>query len=285
LGRRFSREEILERLWKTVKRGEPILAAGCSVGLVAKCAELGGADLIIAYSTGLSRIKGLPTTLYGPMDSNAVTLSMFEELDNVVRDVPIIAGVDASDPTCLDLKKLLKKFLDAGFSGVINFPTMGLFGDREPAGRYRADRESQGLGWAREVELMRTAREMNVFTMAYVFNPEDAVDMAKVPVDVIVAHVGGTAGGLAGFKANPIQEAVKAVRKIVTAAKTINPHIIYLAHGGAFAEPEDTEYLYLHTDAMGFVGASSIERIPIEKAVTDVVKRFKSYSLKRRSNG
>ncbi|MEM2902783.1 MAG: phosphoenolpyruvate hydrolase family protein [Candidatus Bathyarchaeia archaeon] len=281
MGRRFSRKEVLERLWKTVKLGKPILGAGCSVGLVAKCAEIGGADLIIAYSTGLSRIKGLPTTLFGPMDSNAVTLSMFEELDNVVKETPIIGGVDASDPTCLDLKKLIMKFLDVGFSGIINFPTMGLFGDREPASRYRISRDSQGLGWIREVELMRRAREMGVFTMAYVFNPEDAEDMAKVPVDVLVAHVGGTSGGLAGFKAKPLQEAAEAVQKIVEAAKAINPRLICLAHGGPFADPEDTKYLYLHTDVVGFVGASSIERIPIEKAVTDVVRRFKSYSLKQ----
>lgn len=281
MGRRFTREEILERLRKVIKEGKPILGAGCSAGIIAKCAEVGGADLIIVYSTGLSRLKGLPTTLYGPMDSNAVTLSMFEELDNVVKDTPIIAGVDASDPTCLDLEKLLKKFINVGFSGIINYPTMGEFGDREPGCRYRRERESQGLGWSREVEMMRIAHRMNIFTMAYVYNLEDAQDMARVPVDVIVAHVGGTGGGLAGYKPLSIEEAAQLAQKIITAAKSINPELICLAHGGPFAEPKDTEYLYKHTDAVGFVGASSIERIPIERAIINVVREFKSYSIKK----
>ncbi len=137
------------------------------------------------------------------MDSNAVTLSMFEELDNVVKDTPIIGGVDASDPTCLDLKKLLRRYLDTGFSGIINYPTMGEYGDREPTVRYRRERESQGLGWSREIEMMKIAHEMNVFTMAYVYNPDDSQDMAKIPVDIIVSHVGGTGGGMAGYGDGP----------------------------------------------------------------------------------
>jgi len=281
LGRRFRREEILERLRKTFDEGKPVLGAGCSAGIVAKCAEIGGADLIIAYSTGLSRLRGLPTTLYGPMDSNVVTLGMFKELDNVVKDTLIIAGVDASDPTSLDIEQLLRGFVEAGFSGIINFPTIGQFGDREAGCRYRMERESQGLGWSREVEMMRIAHKMNIFTMAYVFNPEDAQDMVKAPVDVIVAHVGGTRGGVAGFKATPLEEAVKQVQRIISSAKGINHGMIFLAHGGAFAEPKDTEYLYNRTDAVGFVGASSIERIPIEKAVTHTVREFKSCSLRK----
>jgi predicted TIM-barrel enzyme len=279
LGRRFQREEILDRLRQTLDEGRPLLGAGCSAGIVAKCAEIGGADLLIAYSTGLSRLKGLPTTLYGPMDSNATTLSMFDELNNVVKDTPILAGIDASDPSHFDLKHLLNKFIDVGFSGLINFPSMGLFGDREPSCRYRMDRESQGLGWSREVEMMRTACEMDIFTMAYVFNSEDAKDMTKVPVDVIVAHVGGTGGGLAGFQAAPLEKAIRKAQKIIATAKMINPDILCLAHGGAFAEPEDTEYLYKNTEAVGFVGASSIERIPIEKAVINIVKGFKEKAL------
>jgi predicted TIM-barrel enzyme len=282
LGRTFSRDEILERLRKTLEQGKPILGAGCSAGIVAKCAEIGGADLIIVYSTGLSRLMGLPTTLYGSMDSNAKTLSMFEELDNVVKDTPIIGGVDASDPTCLDLEKLLTKFVSTGFSGIINYPTMGEYGDREPTCRYRRERESQGLGWTREIEMMKLARKRNIFTMAYVYNPDDSKDMAEILVDVIVAHVGGTGGGLAGYKAGSLAEAAKLAQKIIDAAKSVDQDIICIAHGGPFSEPADTEYLYEHTDSVGFVGASSIERLPIEKAVTNTVRDFKSKHIRRR---
>jgi predicted TIM-barrel enzyme len=284
LGRKFDREEILQRLSKTLKDGKPIVGAGCSAGIIAKCAEIGGADLVIAYSTGLSRLKGLPTTMYGSMVSNAITLSMFEELDNVVNDTPIIGGIDASDPTCWDLRKLLKRFSDVGFSGMINFPTMGLYGDREATARYRRGRESQGLGWKREIETMRIAKEMNIFTMAYVYNPDDSYDMAGIPVDVIVAHVGGTGGGLAGFKAASLEEASQLAQRIIEAAKKVAPGVICLAHGGPFAGPQDTEYLYQHTDAVGFVGASSIERVPVENAVITAVKGFKNCSMKAKTS-
>jgi len=265
----------------TISKDRPILGAGCSAGIIAKCAEAGGADLVIVYSTGLSRLRGLPTTLYGSMDSNAVTLSMFEELDNVVKDTPIIGGVDASDPTCLDLKKLLRRYLDTGFSGIINYPTMGEYGDREPTVRYRRERESQGLGWSREIEMMKIAHAMNVLTMAYVYNPDDSEDMAKIPVDIIVAHVGGTGGGMAGYGAAPHKEAAKLAQEIINSAKRIKPDMVCVAHGGPFSDPKDTEYLYEHTDAVGFVGASSIERLPVERAVTSTVREFKSYSLRR----
>jgi len=281
LGKIFTREEILERLRGVIGQRKPILGAGCSAGIIAKCAERGGADLLVVYSTGLSRLRGLPTTMYGSMDSNTITLSMFEELDNVVRDRPIIAGVDASDPTHLDLVRLLNGFVSAGFSGIINYPTMGEYGDREPTVRYRRERESQGLGWSREIEMMKIARTMGIFTMAYVYNPDDAADMARIPVDVIVAHVGGTGGGIAGYEATSHQAASDLAQKIIRAARTVAPDIICLVHGGPFSEPEDTKYLYEHTDALGFVGASSIERIPVEKAVTNTVKEFKSCSLKK----
>jgi len=283
LGRKFDRDEILQRLSKIVAEGKPILGAGCSAGIIAKCCELGGADLLIVYSTGLSRLRGLPTTMYGSMDSNTVTLGMFEELDNVVKDAPIIGGIDASDPTCLDLRKLLKRFIGVGFSGIINYPTMGEYGDREATVRYRRERESQGLGWSREVEMMQIAREMNIFTMAYVYNPDDSSEMAKIPVDLIVAHVGGTGGGLAGYKAASLEEASRLAQRIIEAAKKVAPNILCLAHGGPFTGPQDTEYLYQHTDALGFVGASSIERVPVEQGVLSAVKGFKNCSLRARN--
>jgi len=278
MGRRFTREEILRRLRKTSEEGKPIIAAGSSAGIIAKCAELGGADLIMVYSSGKARIRGFQTTMVE--NSNAVTLEMFEEINNVVQDTPIIAGIDSTEPPAgRDLAELVQRFVDTGFSGIINFPTYGFFEDET----WRRDREIQGIGFSREIELIRIARNMGVFTMAYVFFPQDARAMAEAGVDCMVPHAGGTAGGLVGFDAiaSPLKDASATVQKMIEATKEANPDVICLAHGGQIATPEDTRYLYEHTEATGFVGASSIERIPVEKAVTEVVKAFKSFQLKR----
>lgn len=270
----FEREEILERLNHNVKRGIPIIGAGSSCGLVAKCAEAGGADLIIVYSTGLSRLKGLPTTVIG--DSNNITLEMADEILNVVENTPVVAGIEAQDPRIWDNKRLIRKFTERGYSGLINFPTLGWL---EPHSLRRKMREPK-LGVTREMDIIRTAHSMNIFTMAYAFRPEEARGFAASGVDLLVAHVGGTAGGLTGFEAAPKEEAARVVQEMIDASKEANPDLLCIAHGGPFATPEDTEYLYQHTEAQGFVGASSIERIPIEKAVTETVKRYKSYKTK-----
>jgi len=274
MSRRFSREEILERLRKTIAMGKPILVACCGAGILAKCAEVGGADIIMTACTSKSRLMGLPTTPLG--NPNQDMLSLFEEIDNVVRDTPIIASVDSLDPTHWDLKKLLDRYTGVGYCGVLNYPTMGLYGERR-----RALRESVGLGFSREVEMVRIAHEMNIFTVSYVFNVEDAKQMVEAGVDCIAAHVGATSGGMLGFKGASLEEGARLVQDIIDISRAMRPDIIHLAHGGSFATPEDTEYMYQHTDAVGFVGASSIERIPIEKAVTDVVKRFKSVPMKK----
>jgi predicted TIM-barrel enzyme len=249
------------------------------VGLIAKCAELGGADLIMVYSSGRSRIRGLQTTL--EENSNAITLGMYEEIQNVVQETPIIAGVDATEPPVgEDLAERVQRFLDTGFSGVINFPTYGFFDDQA----WREEREGQGIGFSREVELIRVARSMDIFTMAYVFFREDARAMAEAGVDCMVSHAGGTAGGLVGFDAlaSPLETVAENVQGMITETKGVDRDIICLAHGGTIVTPEDTRYIYEHTDAEGFVGASSIERIPIEKAVTGIVEEFKSVPLKTR---
>ncbi len=297
MGRRFAREEILERLRRAEKDGKPIIGAGCSAGIIAKCAEIGGADLIIVYSTGLSRIKGLPTTFID--DSNNVTLSMLKEIQNVVQDTPIIAGLEAAEVVAKeDLAKLVTKFIDAGFSGVINFPTISPFINesdirREVQGlglefiknierriRIAKDKEAKGLGFSLEVEMIRICRDMNIFTMAYVFNPKEARAMAEARVDCLVPHAGGTAGGLVGFSPSSYNEAAVKIQEMIETAKELNPDIICLGHGGPFATPEDTRYLYEHTDATGFVGASSIERIPVERAIKGVLEEFKNIPLK-----
>ena len=269
------REEILRRLNKTISESKPIIAAGCSAGLIAKCAEIGGADLIVAYSTGKTRLMGLPTTVIG--DSNPTTLNMCDELQNVIKDTPIIAGVEGGDPRKLDLRELITPFIQIGYSGIINFPTIALSGESRIAAK-----ESVGLGYKREVDMIKVAHEMNIFTMAYAFSPTESKLMAEANVDCIVAHAGRTKGGLVGFKDFLGREkAAELVQEIIDAAKSVNPNMICLAHGGPFASPEDTEYLYEHTDSKGFVGASSIERIPIEKAVIEVVRGFKSIPIKR----
>ncbi|HZS87800.1 MAG TPA: phosphoenolpyruvate hydrolase family protein [Chloroflexota bacterium] len=271
----FSRAEIIARLQHTYRQGRPILGAGCSVGIVAKCAERAGADIIIVYSTGRSRIMGLPTTPLG--NSNATTLEMYGEIDNVVDDTPIIAGIEAVDPTYLRLPRLLERFRQTGYDGLINFPTLGNYPDRS------RQREDVGLGFSREVEMIRLARQQDYFTMAYAFTPDDAHRLAEAGVDVLVAHAGWTTGGLSGAtnSALSLEAAAVRVQEILVAGRDANPEIIPLAHGGPFAEPEDTRYLYAHTDAIGFVGASSIERIPIERAVMQVVADFKDVPLAR----
>lgn len=278
MAKRFSREEILNRLKKTLREGKPIIGAGCSAGIIAKCAEMGGADLIIVYSTGKSRLQGLPTTLIP--NSNRVTLEMFEEIQNVVKDTPIIAGIEATEPPAgRNLSVLVKSFIDAGFSGIINFPTVGFI---PPRSDWRKEKEAEGLGFSREVEMIRLAHNMDIFTMAYVFYPQDARAMAKAGVDCMVPHVGATAGGIAGYEAISHKAAATRIQKMIESAKKVNPDIICLGHGGPFATPEDTRYLYEHTEAVGFVGASSIERIPIERAVKGVLTEFKSIRVRRK---
>jgi predicted TIM-barrel enzyme len=270
VGKRFTRQEVLDRLKQVIETGETVLGAGCSNGLVAKCAELGGADLIIVYSTGRSRMMGLPTSRIG--DSNAVTLEMCDEIWNVVENTPLIAGVEGTDPTRRDLQRLLAAFRERGFSGVINFPSITGYGHY-----YRKRRGKVGYGFEREVEMIRTARSMDLFTMAYVYSIEDALQMIEAGVDCVAPHVGPTTGGLAGVQYDDsLDHALQQVREMVQAVRRSNPDVICLAHGGPFAEPEDTRPLYEIPGVVGFVGASSIERIPIERAVTDVVRRFKA---------
>jgi predicted TIM-barrel enzyme len=266
----FSRAEVLAALATTVSRRVPILAAGSSCGLVAKCAAEAGADLIVVYSTGRSRLMGLPTSRIG--DSNASTLEMAEEIGNVVTTVPIIGGVEAWDPVRLDLDRLLDRFQAAGFSGVINYPTISTMGET-----WRDRRERVGLGFSREVELIRLARRRDLFTMAYVASAEDAEQMARAGVDCLVPHVGATAGGLVGHETTESKESqIDALEKVISAAAGVRDDLIYLAHGGKLAEPRDLDAVYAQTRCVGFVGASSIERIPIERAVTDVVTQFKA---------
>jgi predicted TIM-barrel enzyme len=289
MGGKLERSEILDRLKGQMALGRPILGAGCSAGIIAKCAEMGGADLIIVYSTGRTRMMGLPTTMITGT-SNAITLEMVDELTNVVKDTPIIAGIEANDVFCLDLDKSLRRFIDKGFSGAINFPTVGLYENLIEGGMalrkftealasgYRAEH----WGWSREVEMVGLLHERDVFTMCYVFTPEDAVAMVNAGVDVVCVHVGPTMGGLTGFA--PVEDMDKLLSKaqdVMNAAREARPDVICLIHGGPFYDPESTKVVYEKTDAAGFVAASAIERIPVEKAVVTVCKEYKQLPMPR----
>jgi predicted TIM-barrel enzyme len=281
----INRQEILRRLRQEIAARRPILGAGCSAGLIAKCAEIGKADLIIVYSTGKTRMMGLPTTITG--ESNTTTLGMYDELANVVHDTPIIAGIEANDVHHLDLNKSLKRFLDKGFNGMINFPTVGLYENLIEGGMgLRVYNESLAggfrvahWGWSREIEMVR---DEGVFTMAYVFSPADATDMATAGVDAVCAHVGPTMGGLAGQQVLADLDALlQRAQEIFDSARQINPEVIRLIHGGPFYNPESTKVVYEKTDAQGFLAASAIERTPVEMAVTTVCQEYKKLPMPR----
>ncbi|MBS1892481.1 MAG: phosphoenolpyruvate hydrolase family protein [Actinobacteria bacterium] len=289
MNKQFDRAEILRRLQTQIDAGIPILGAGCSAGIVAKCAEAGGADLIICYSTGRTRLMGLPTSAISGPPSNHVTLTMADELLNVVQDTPLIAGVEASDFEVLDLDRSLDRFLAAGFHGVINFPTAGLrdnlvsggLAERRQFEAMAAGYRESTWGWSREVEMVRRLRERDVLTMVYVCSPADAAEMAGAGADVVCAHVGGTVGGMAGFEPRGDTAGLLAYsEKILAAAKAVNDEVIPIVHGGPFYDPASTAVIYEQTCAVGFVGASSVERIPIEEAVKGACEGFKAPRLK-----
>lgn len=280
MARQFTREEVRQRLGKEIRAGRPIVAAGAGIGLTAKCAELGGADLIIVYNSGLFRMHGHGSSA-GTMpfgDANQIVLEMgLRTILPVVQSTPVIAGVCGTDVTRV-MPVFLREIKRAGFSGVINFPTVGSID-----GNFRERLDDIGLGFDKEAELIRQARCLGLFTLAYVFDPDQAKLMAKAGVDALVAHMGLTSGGTIGSKrAKHLQAVAPLIQKILDAGKGIGKNIIRLAHGGPISSPEDTAYIYRHTDAQGFVGASSIERIPVEIAIRKVTEEFKSKSTRKK---
>ena len=278
MARKWTRQEILNRLHTTLERGEPIIAAGAGTSISAKFIERGGGDLIIIYNSGRFRMMGHGSCAgllaYG--DANAIVREMGErEVLPVVHETPVIAGVNGTDPT-RQMDRFLREIDEMGFSGVNNFPTVGVID-----GRFRQTLEETNLGYYREVELIRIAHEMELFTIVYVFNRDEARAMAEAGADVVIAHVGTTVGGSIGVTevALPLDQAAVIVQEITDAAKEVNPEIIPLCHGGPISTPEDAEYVLDRTDAVGFVGASSIERLATEPAITELTRRFKAIRL------
>lgn len=272
----LTRDIVLANLKAEIEAGRPIIAAGSSAGIIAKCAEAGHADLLVVYSTGRSRLMGLPTSTLG--DSNSETIKMLPELDNVVQHTPIVGGMEMADPQHLRVSRLIDAFEAAGFNGLINMPTVA---DRPI---WAKGRSAVGLGLERESETFALARQRNILTMGYALSDDHTRLLVDAGVDILVPHAGWTAGGMvgAGSDTRSLAQGAEFVQRQLEIGRSINPNIIVLAHGGPFADPEDTAYLYAHTDAQGFVGASSIERLPIERAVTAQVTGFKSLALPKR---
>jgi predicted TIM-barrel enzyme len=268
------RQEILNRLRSQVEQGRFIVGAGAGTGLSAKCAEAGGVDMIIIYNSGRYRMAGRGS-LAGLMpygDANQIVVDMGGEVLPIVRDTPVLAGVCGTDPFRV-MDVYLKQLKEQGFSGVQNFPTVGLID-----GTFRQNLEETGMGYSLEVDMIRKAHELDLLTTPYVFNEEDAIAMAQAGADVLVAHVGLTTKGSIGAKtALTLDESADLVQRIYNAGKSVNPEILVICHGGPISEPEDVEYVLSRTQGVaGFFGASSVERLPTEIAITEQVRRFKA---------
>lgn len=269
----FTRTEILARLHAQIDAGRPILGAGAGTGLSAKCLEAGGADLMVIYNSGRFRMAGRGSMAglmpYG--DANAIVVEMAGEVLPVVKKTPVLAGVCGTDPFRL-MPVFLKQIKEMGFSGVQNFPTVCLYD-----GIIRANLEETGMGYGLEVDMVREARKLDLFSSPYAANPREAEAMADAGADIVVAHMGLTVAGMIGAEtAVTLDDAVGRVKAIYDAAKGTRDDVIVLCHGGPIAMPEDAQYILDRVPGVaGFYGASSIERIATEIALTDATKRFK----------
>ena len=273
----FTRDEVLKRLRKNIADGVPIIGAGAGTGISAKFEEAGGVDLIIIYNSGRFRMAGrgslAGTMPYG--DANAIVMDMAGEVLTVVEDTPVLAGVCGTDPF-RQMEIFLKDVEAIGFAGVQNFPTVGLID-----GLYRQNLEETGMGYDLEVEMIRTAHGMGLLTTPYAFKPEEGEQMADAGADIVVAHMGlTTKGAIGATTALNLEQSVGAVQAICDAARGVNEDVIVLCHGGPISEPEDAEYVLQHTQGVnGFYGASSMERLPVEVAITEHIKKFKAITF------
>lgn len=271
------RLEILQRLNAQVAAGKPIVGCGAGTGISAKLAEAGGADIIIIYNSGRYRMAGRGS-LAGLMpygDANGIVVDMAAEVLPVVKNTPVLAGVCGTDPFRL-FPVFLKQLKEIGFSGVQNFPTVGLID-----GNFRANLEGTGMGYDKEIEAIAQAHQLDLFTSPYVFDTEQAKAMAKAGADQLVAHVGlTTAGTIGAAVAFTLEEAVAKVIEIAAAGRSVNKDVLVIAHGGPFDEPENVgKALLMMPGINGFFGASSIERLPTERAIRGQVEAFKGLTL------
>jgi len=270
---RIARQDSLKKFRAMIRRGEPIIGGGAGTGLSAKCEEAGGIDLIVIYNSGRYRMAGRGS-LAGLMaygNANEIVLEMAREVLPVVKNTPVLAGVNGTDPFMIT-HDFLRRLAELGFSGVQNFPTVGLFD-----GTIRAQLEETGMGYGLEVEMIRAAHELDLLTTPYVFSEENAVDMAKAGADILVCHLGLTSGGAIGAEtALALKDCVPRIESWAAAARSVNREVIVLCHGGPVARPADARYILEHCrHCHGFYGASSMERLPTEVALTETTREFK----------
>ena len=271
--------ESLRRLRRQVSSGSPIIGAGAGTGISAKFAERGGVDLIIIYNSGRFRMAGRGSASgmmpYG--DANAIVVDMAREVLPVVKDTPVLAGVCGTDPFRL-MRVFLPELQRIGFDGVQNFPTVGLID-----GQFRQILEETGMSVKKEFEMVALARKMDLFSIVYVATPEESKAMAEAGADAIIAHVGTTVGGSIGVKGAVVtmKESISRVQAIIEAGRSVRKDIIFLSHGGPICTPEDAAHINEHTDAVGFVGASSLERLAVEDSLTQLTQRFKKIPVRK----
>ena len=274
---RFDRTELLKKFNDMKAKGVPIVGGGAGTGLSAKCEEEGGIDLIVIYNSGRYRMagRGSLSGLLAYGNANEIVKEMASEVIPVTKSTPVLAGVNGTDPFC-NFDMFLDDLIRLGFSGVQNFPTVGLID-----GTFRANLEETGMSYAQEVEVIRMASEKGMFTTPYVFSEDDATAMAKAGADIIVCHLGLTTGGNIGAEtAVTLDDCVGLIDDWSAAALAVNPDAIVLCHGGPIAMPEDAEYILKRTkNCHGFYGASSMERLPTETALVAQTKAFKDISF------
>ena len=269
---RQTRTDILTKLREKIARGGVIIGGGAGTGISAKCEEAGGIDLIVIYNSGRYRMAGRGS-LSGLMpygNANQIVKEMGHEVLTAVRHTPVLAGVCGTDPFMIrDL--FLRELRDLGFAGIQNFPTVGLID-----GTFRANLEETGMGFQAEIDCVAAAHDLDLLTTPYVFNTNDAAKMAKAGADILVAHMGLTTAGTIGAKtARSLQDCVGAINDIVKAARNVRPDVLMLCHGGPIAEPEDARYIIERCAGVdGFYGASSMERLPAERAITEQTRQF-----------
>lgn len=277
-GNPYTRQEVRDRLQKVIDQKSAIIAAGAGTGISAKFIEKGGADLIIIYNSGRFRMSGHGSTAglmaYGDANAVAMEIGEFEVLP-VVEEIPVICGVHGSDPRRRIWHHLLK-VKEMGFSGINNFPTHCIVD-----GQFRQVLEETGMGFQKEVEMVRIASKMDLFSIVYVAKEDEAVNMAEAGADAIITHVGTTVGGSVGVTGATctMEDAIERTNAIIEAAKKVNPKIFFLTHGGPINTPEDVRMVLDKTNAHGFVGASSLERMGVEKSLTDLTKQFKTLTI------
>ncbi len=272
---RFERKALIERFQEMARRGQPIIGGGAGTGISAKCEEAGRIDLIVVYNSGRYRMAGRASSAgllaYG--NANQIVQEMALEILPVVKHTPVLAGVNGTDPFVI-MPKLLRELKDLGYSGVQNFPTIGIID-----GTFRISLEETGINFATEVDMIRQAHEIDMLTTPYVFSADEAADMTRAGADMIVPHMGVTTGGTIGARSSKtLEECVRLIDEWAEAARRIRKDVLVICHGGPIANPEDAAYVLQHSEhCNGFYGASSMERLPTEIALTEQIRRFKRH--------